>query len=109
MKEPDFICIIPSSIFFFFAPVRQKSSFQRAGPLHRLLPWTSYRPSRTHPTGTEAADPGERRGPGAAERERGRGRKSGLSQTPGFVREGGGAQNLWWGSREEGEPSLSAQ
>lgn len=51
----------------FSAQERQKSSFSCAGPFR---PRTSYRPHRAPPAGTEAADPGEKRGPGAAERRK---------------------------------------
>lgn len=40
---------------------------QRAGAFR---PRTSYRPHRAPPHGTDAADPGEKRGPGAAERRK---------------------------------------
>lgn len=77
---------------------------QRAGAFRRLLPRTLYRPPCKHPSGTEAADPGEKRGPGAAERRGG----SGLSQTPGCVREGG-VRRIYGGEVGRRGSSLSAQ
>lgn len=75
-------CFVYVILFYFFCARKAEVIIQRAGPFR---PRTSYRAQHAPPAGTEAADPGEKRGPGAAER---REKKAGLSQTPGFVREG---------------------